>query len=246
MKADPQAPACTSHEASTAFRLAAVVPALNEEGTIGRVVSSLLQFADRVYVVDDGSADNTGAVAARNGAVVLRNESPRGYDAAIAAGLNRAFEDGALAAVTCDADGQHRPEDVERVARLVTDEGHAVSAGLRDRHNRAVEALVGVASQFLFASRDPFCGLKCYSSTFYRRLGHFPEVLNVGTLPLMWVRKFRMDARFMDISVNQRLDRPRFGGRVSADLRLLRAFAATALAAANPRADPLGRARYDQ
>jgi glycosyltransferase involved in cell wall biosynthesis len=222
---------------------AVVVPALNESRTIERVVSSLAPFAERIYVVDDGSTDGTGNAAAGAGATVLRNDRPGGYDAAIAAGLNRAFADGAVAVCTCDADGQHRAEDVARVAHLVIGEGADLSSGLRDRYNRPVEAAIGALSRLIFGSRDPFCGLKCYSAEFHRKLDRFPDDSNVGTLPLVWVRRFGLSARFVRISVEDRADRPRFGRRFVADFKLLRAFARTVLVAAIPPTDPLRRAR---
>jgi glycosyltransferase involved in cell wall biosynthesis len=221
--------------ASAPAGVAVVIPALNEAATIEAVIRSVATVAERVYVVDDGSSDGTGGVAARAGAVVIRNERPGGYDAAIAAGLNRAFDDGALAAVTCDADGQHRSADVARVVDLVARDGNDFATGLRDRYNRPIEAVLGALSRALFGSRDPFCGLKCYGAEFYRRLGRFPSNMHVGTLPLVWARRFGSRVQFIEISVERRLDRPRFGRRVAADLALLRAFSATVWSAVSGR-----------
>jgi glycosyltransferase involved in cell wall biosynthesis len=223
-------------------RLAAVVPALNEVRSIGAIVGALAAVAESVYVVDDGSTDGTGAAAERAGATVLRNDRPTGYDAAIAAGINAAFARGAEAVVTCDADGQHRIDDVVRVASLVLDGGNDLAAGVRDRYNRRIEAVLGRAGSALFGTRDPFCGLKAYGASLYRRTGPFPPALNVGTLPLAWVRRDHLRAAFVPIAVERRADASRFAGRWTAEVRLIRAFAATAAASvARPRASRADR-----
>jgi glycosyltransferase involved in cell wall biosynthesis len=228
-----------SAQTAGAPSLAVVVPALNEAQTIERVVASLAAVAESIYVVDDGSTDGTGPIAARAGAVVLRNERPTGYDAAIAAGLNRAFGDGALAVVTCDADGQHRSADLLRVATLVTGGRADFATGIRDRYNRPIEALIGFVSGPLLGSRDPFCGLKCYSRAFFDRVGPFPADMHVGLLPLVLARRLGLRIELIEIHVEQRIDRPRFAPRISADLKLMWAFAAALRAGAQPR--PLGR-----
>lgn len=219
---------------SDADWLAAVVPALNEAPTIAYVVENLTRVADRVYVVDDGSTDGTGEAASIVGATIVRNEKPAGYDAAIAAGINLAFADGATAVVTCDADGQHRAADVLRIAEPILRGEADFATGLRNRYNRRVEALIGFVARRVFGTRDPFCGLKCYSRTLYELTGPFPAEMHIGTLPLRWVRDFQLRAAFLEITVEAREDAPRFGRRFWADLKLLRAFTAT-LTTAAPR-----------
>jgi glycosyltransferase involved in cell wall biosynthesis len=66
----------------------AVVPALNEQLTVGATVAALLRAgAESVIVVDDGSTDSTGRSAADAGAAVVRREHTGGKGAAIADGL---------------------------------------------------------------------------------------------------------------------------------------------------------------
>lgn len=67
-------------------RVAVVIPALNEEGAIGRVVADVPDFVDRVVVADNGSTDQTAAVAKSEGAIVV-SEPERGYGAACLAAL---------------------------------------------------------------------------------------------------------------------------------------------------------------
>jgi glycosyltransferase involved in cell wall biosynthesis len=94
-----------------------VIPALDEAATIGEIVSQCHAILDSpcVVVVDDGSHDNTAAVAAQNGATVLRHQTNRGKGASLMDGMLAAVAGGATAVVTLDADGQHRPQDVLRL-----------------------------------------------------------------------------------------------------------------------------------
>jgi glycosyltransferase involved in cell wall biosynthesis len=63
-----------------------------------------------MLVVDDGSTDDTGTIAARAGALVLRHERNAGKGAALATGIARALVEHAEAVLTLDADGQHPPD----------------------------------------------------------------------------------------------------------------------------------------
>ncbi len=92
-------------------RTTAILPALDEEASIGRVVAGLVRRVDEVLVVDNGSADSTAARARAAGARVVA-ETRRGFGAACHAGAWAASGD-VLAFL--DADGSFAPADVERV-----------------------------------------------------------------------------------------------------------------------------------
>ncbi|MBS1962181.1 MAG: glycosyltransferase family 2 protein [Bdellovibrionales bacterium] len=207
--------------------LTVVIPALNEARTIASVIEANLRIAGSVVIVDDGSTDGTGEIARKSGATVVRNDEPTGYDAAIAAGMNRAFEQGAVAVVTCDADGQHRGEDVREVSAKVLREGYDYCAGVRDHYNRPIEAVLGLVSRPLFGTRDPFCGLRCYSRKIYEKFGPFPPQLNVGTLPMLWIQSSGLRGTFLPIRMEKRADHPRFARRIRANWLLFSAFART-------------------
>src|SRR5690349_8895480 len=91
-----------------------VIPAFNEEASIGAVVADLRSAASwrEILVVDDGSSDETGARAAAAGAQVVRHPYNKGNGAAVKTGIRRAS--GAFVLIV-DADGQHRPADALRL-----------------------------------------------------------------------------------------------------------------------------------
>jgi glycosyltransferase involved in cell wall biosynthesis len=92
-----------------------LIPAYNAERTVGQAVAGGRAHADRVVVVDDGSADATGALAAGAGAEVIRHDVNRGKGAALRTGFARLVGSGARAVVTMDADLQHEADEIPRL-----------------------------------------------------------------------------------------------------------------------------------
>ncbi|MFZ6035955.1 MAG: glycosyltransferase family 2 protein [Patescibacteria group bacterium] len=101
-----------------------VIPALNESQRIGAVVERVRQRYPYVIVVDDGSDDGTGQVAASAGAMVLTHAINRGQGASLKTAILYALDHEAEAIVTFDADGQHDAEDIDRLL-LPIHEGRA-------------------------------------------------------------------------------------------------------------------------
>ena len=93
-----------------------VVPAYDEATTIGDVVTSLRDHFDHVVCVDDGSHDQTAALATAAGATVLRHVLNRGQGAALQTGFDFVLREGTgRYVVTFDADGQHLATDAVRM-----------------------------------------------------------------------------------------------------------------------------------
>jgi glycosyltransferase involved in cell wall biosynthesis len=92
-------------------RVLAIIPALNEAGKIGAVVSELraLETPPDVLVIDDGSRDDTGSIARAAGAVVLRMPFNSGIGATVQAGLVYAVRNDYDIVARFDGDGQHDP-----------------------------------------------------------------------------------------------------------------------------------------
>ena len=102
-------------ERHTAGKRLAIVPALNEEHSVAKVVAEI-RAADPAFdvvVVDDGSRDATAAVAEAAGASVLRLPFNLGIGGAVQTGYRYAYENGYSIAVQIDGDGQHDPKQLE-------------------------------------------------------------------------------------------------------------------------------------
>ena len=101
-------------------RLVVLFPALNESANIGRVVGEALavKLVDVELVplvVDDGSKDDTGGIAERAGAKVVRHEKNRGVGAAFRSGNEWALANGADFLIHMDSDGQVLPREIPDV-----------------------------------------------------------------------------------------------------------------------------------
>lgn len=109
-----------------------VLPAHNEEGTVGRLAAELVGLFGEVVVVDDGSADRTAERAREQGAVVLRHPVCLGKGAALKTGFEHVLKAGKAAVITMDADGQHTVGDACRFADAYRRKPHiAVWVGRR-------------------------------------------------------------------------------------------------------------------
>jgi glycosyltransferase involved in cell wall biosynthesis len=106
-------------------KVAAVVPAHNEEKLVGRVIETMPAQVDRIYVVDDGSRDQTNAIvrgyqAAMNGRVVLiEHPQNQGVGASIVTGYRRALADGMDLVAVLAGDAQMDPQDLEKLLQPV-------------------------------------------------------------------------------------------------------------------------------
>ena len=90
-----------------------VLPLYNEAEVIGDVVSSARASFPKIVCVDDGSTDDSAAIAERAGAVVVRHPINLGQGAALQTGFDYTLLDPQMSyVVTYDADGQHQISDV--------------------------------------------------------------------------------------------------------------------------------------
>ncbi len=92
-----------------------IIPALNEEISIGSMVIKTKKYANHVIVVDDGSTDNTAEIAQIAGADVIRHYKNKGKGEALKTGFHAACQNGTKIIVTIDADGQHDPSEIPKV-----------------------------------------------------------------------------------------------------------------------------------
>lgn len=131
----------------------AVIPTYQNAKTLLKVVADVHRVVDTVFVVDDGSNDDTAALLDK----ATGNERPEkvlthpkncGKGAALKMGLTYARQQGFRYAVTVDADGQHRADDIPALLKAVEEEPDALAIGSRGLQHENMPAKSTFANRF--------------------------------------------------------------------------------------------------
>lgn len=120
-----------------------VVPLFNEGQVVGDVIRDLRTRYPLVVAVDDGSQDDSAAIAARAGAAVVRHPFNMGQGAALKTGIDYALRDpGMRQIVTFDSDGQHQVDDAAAMIAMRDAEGVDIVLGSRFLDSRTKPGLL--------------------------------------------------------------------------------------------------------
>jgi glycosyltransferase involved in cell wall biosynthesis len=119
--------------------VAALVPAYEAAASVGAVVADTRGALEPVVVVDDGSRDRTGEVAAAAGATVVRHAANRGKGAALVTGLRHLAERGFARALTLDADGQHLADEIPVLLAASDAAPRAIVVGVRQKGGHTIK-----------------------------------------------------------------------------------------------------------
>ena len=93
-------------------KICAIISAYNEEKNLGLVLEKIKNYNIDAIVIDDGSTDNTTAIAERENAYLIKHASNEGKGKALRDGFRLALEKGYELTITLDADGQHNPDEI--------------------------------------------------------------------------------------------------------------------------------------
>lgn len=190
-----------------------VIPARNEEATVGAVVRKVLALGLDVLVIDDASEDNTASVARQAGALVLSAPINLGAWVATQTGIRYAIRSGYPYVITLDADGQHEPADIPVLLEVFSGRnrpnvaiGSCVARGSRLR--RLAWSLFSVIG--FLRVQDLTSGFRCYDSKALGVLGRREATLldyqDVGVLLLL--RQAGLVVQEVEVSMS-----PRSSGR---------------------------------
>lgn len=131
----------------------AVIPTYQNAKTLLKVVADVHRVVDTVFVVDDGSNDDTAtlldkAIGNERPEKVLTHPKNCGKGAALKTGLTYARQQGFRYAVTVDADGQHRADDIPALLKAVEEEPDALAIGSRGLQHENMPAKSTFANRF--------------------------------------------------------------------------------------------------
>jgi len=125
-----------------------IIPTFNNQKSIACVINDVLNYTDRIIVVNDGSTDETSQILASFEGIKIIEYSPnKGKGFAIRAGFKRALESGYDYAITIDADGQHFADDLPLFLQRIQENPGSLIIGSRN-----IEAQ-GMPGKNTFANR---------------------------------------------------------------------------------------------
>src|SRR5256714_2223143 len=172
-------------------KIAAIIPAYNEEKHIGDVVRRTRQKLNDVLVVDDGSADETAERAREAGADVIVHEQNRGKGETIKTGLRHWLTTASPSAggqdrqaefvIILDADGQHRPEEIDHfVNATVSSDEPKLILGTRMNDLSSMPLVRRIVNRWMSNRISGVCGQKIPGTQCGFRMLHrelIPELL---------------------------------------------------------------------
>lgn len=202
-----------------------IIPALNEEEAIGRVIADIPSGVVRVWVVDNGSSDRTAEVAAAAGAHVL-HQPERGYGAACLMGIDAALEAGAQTLVFLDGDYSDFPGQITDLLHPLATQSADLVIGSRELGHRQAGSLM---PQQRFGNWLATTLMRWIYGVHYTDLGPFRAITrsayeqlgmrdrNYGWTVEMQIRAAQLGLRGVEVPVDYR---PRIGqSKVSGTLK---------------------------
>lgn len=134
-------PSQSSAPTPSAFRPALLIPAYDCAATLGAVVTGARAHQLPILVVDDGSQDDTAAVAHSAGAAVVQHSRNRGKGAALLTGMRALADRGHTHALTMDGDGQHLPREIPTLLATAAEDPGAIVIGVRRRGDQKIAGI---------------------------------------------------------------------------------------------------------
>ena len=158
--------------------IVSIIPAYNEEKTIGSVIKETKKFSYKIIVIDDCSSDRTYEIAKKSGIIVIRHRENGGLGSSIRTGVSKALSiaNNNDIIITLDADGQHNPRDIPRFIEKIK-EGYDFVLGKRDLRKYPLRKkfgnfLMNLATNFVSGTnlKDTESGFRAFKVSALRKL----------------------------------------------------------------------------
>lgn len=138
-----------------------IIPAYNEEKTIGKVIEESISFGD-ILVINDCSVDRTEEIARSYNINIINNPQNLGYTKGILKGLFYALEHNYHYAITIDGDGQHETSILKHVINLLNSQ-YEIVLTVRNHQARFSEYFYSLITAVLLGIKDPLSGIKGFN-----------------------------------------------------------------------------------
>ncbi len=210
-------------------KISVIIPALNEEESIGLVLRDIPEdVVNEVIVVDNGSRDNTAAVAESSGATVI-SEPSKGYGSACLSGISRLKHDTDIVAFL-DADYSDYPQDIHSLIKPLIEDKAEFVIGSRMSGTREKGALL---PQALFGNKLATFMIRLFWGFKYTDLGPFRAIKykdlinlnmkdkNFGWTVEMQIKGIKKGLRIMEVPVRyrKRIGKSKITGTISGTIQ---------------------------
>jgi len=178
-----------------------IIPAYNEEKTIGDIVKELKQHGYDVLVIDDGSVDHTAKVAREAGAKVIRHSRNRGYLEALRTGFKEVSGD---IIITMDADGQHQVKDIPKLIEPILEGEADLVMGVRNKLSLS-EKLITKITNLKVKVSDASTGFRALKRKFASKM----KLRGICTCGTFVLEAYKLGAKVAEVRIKSR--KRRFG-----------------------------------
>ncbi len=202
----------------------AIVPAFNEQATIGHVVKNLRRYVHRVIVISDASWDKTERIAKKNKAIVLKNKVNLGPDKSTEKGINKALNLKYKFLITFDADGQHPYNKIPTFLKKLNSNKADIVVGQRKWFPRFSEYFFSFYSKNKIGVQDPINGFKAIKSEVVKKIGYFDKIDSLTSQILFNADRLGFKIQNVKINVKKREDEPRIGGIIKSNYKILKSL----------------------
>ncbi|MFC1511330.1 glycosyltransferase family 2 protein [Candidatus Margulisiibacteriota bacterium] len=190
-----------------------VVPAYNEEEAIRNLLTRLQSIRNdyEVIFIDDGSTDKTAELINASGFRVVRQPYNKGYGAALKKGFRIAGSD---IVVIMDADGQHNPEEVDKLIKHIGE--YDMVVGARDRKSlillwrKPLKYILNLIANYLAGVKIPDLnsGFRAMRKDVVMRFMHIlPNGFSFSTTITLAMLKGGYSVKYLPITTNKRIGR---------------------------------------
>lgn len=158
------------------MKVAAIIPAKDEQQSVGKVVKLAKKYVNEVIVVDDGSSDKTAERAKISGATVLKHIINLGKGAALKTGCEYIISKMYDIILTLDADGQHDPREIPKFLKALNEAEFVIGSRKRNKEMPLIKQIWNFAISKLFSIlfglklQDEQCGFRAFKSKIYPKI----------------------------------------------------------------------------
>lgn len=201
------------------MNVAFIIPCFNEANAIKSVIDKIIDKGD-IYIIDNGSTDNTLDIITNYKVFLIRNNHNLGYDSAIEQGMRLASKNNAKFLITLDGDGQHNLADFEKIISNLNS-GFDLVVSNRNIKARFMEKVFSFIMKNRYNISDPLSGLKGYKMELFEKYGFKKNFNSIGTYLMMKILKNQH--RYIEINYNIlfRNGSSRFGSSLIVNLKIL-------------------------